>query len=242
MLGETPEARGKMNYITQVWPRTTVPPNVIRWDFRGLLIARFAAVNFVGLLLIAIAWRYGLVERVWAADGSRLTVLIAAIFIWSLLVGGWRAWRLSRELDLVGNGFSGEKESTYRAALRNGVDPSVAAAALQAKLTGRITFVRQAGGMLVTLGLIGTVIGFIIALSGVDPSRMGDAASIGPMVATLIDGMGVALYTTLVGAVLGVWTMVNYRMLATGAANLYATILENVPCSTTRQVRSFATS
>ena len=32
------------------------------------------------------------------------------------------------------------------------------------------------------------------------------------MVSTLIDGMSVALYTTLVGSVLNVWLMLNYRL------------------------------
>ena len=42
---------------------------------------------------------------------------------------------------------------------------------------------------LVLLGLIGTIVGFIIALSGVDPDAVGDAAAIAPMVSTLMHGM-----------------------------------------------------
>jgi hypothetical protein len=38
------------------------------------------------------------------------------------------------------------------------------------------------------------VIGFIIALSGVDPATAGDVNAIGPMVSALIGGMSVALY------------------------------------------------
>ena len=38
--------------------------------------------------------------------------------------------------------------------------------------------------------------------------------------------MGIALYTTLVGAVLHVWLIVNHRMLATGALHLYNAIVE----------------
>ena len=46
------------------------------------------------------------------------------------------------------------------------------------------------------------------------------------MVSTLIEGMSIALYTTLVGAVLNVWLMVNYRLLATGTVTLTNAILE----------------
>ena len=46
------------------------------------------------------------------------------------------------------------------------------------------------------------------------------------MVSTLIDGMSVALYTTLVGAVLNVWLMVNYRLVDSGTVPLVTTIVE----------------
>jgi hypothetical protein len=38
--------------------------------------------------------------------------------------------------------------------------------------------------------------------------------------------MSIALYTTLVGAVLHVWLMVNHRLLATGTSELFNTIIE----------------
>ena len=52
---------------------------------------------------------------------------------------------------------------------------------------------------LVVLGLVGTVIGFIIALSGVTAEDAGDVSTVRPMISTLISGMSVALYTTLGG-------------------------------------------
>ena len=44
--------------------------------------------------------------------------------------------------------------------------------------------------------------------------------------ATLIEGMGVALYTTLVGAVLNLWLAANYQLLATGTATLAAALMD----------------
>ncbi len=76
------------------------------------------------------------------------------------------------------------------------------------------------------LGLIGTVVGFIIALSGVDVDLAADVNSVGPMISTLIGGMSVALYTTLVGAVLNIWLMVNYRLLLNGTVNLVTSVVE----------------
>ena len=46
------------------------------------------------------------------------------------------------------------------------------------------------------------------------------------MVAQLIEGMSVALYTTLVGSILSVWLGLIYQMLATGTSNLISQIIE----------------
>jgi len=46
------------------------------------------------------------------------------------------------------------------------------------------------------------------------------------MVATLIDGMGLALSTTLVGAVLNLWLVTCWRLLEHGTAKLLAELLE----------------
>ncbi|MBI3454125.1 MAG: MotA/TolQ/ExbB proton channel family protein [Rhodospirillales bacterium] len=97
---------------------------------------------------------------------------------------------------------------------------------MRAKLVARNGVVRHVANTLVILGLIGTVIGFIIALSGVKPDAASDVKAIGPMISTLILGMSVALYTTLVGAILNIWLMINYQMLTTGTVNLVAAIIE----------------
>ena len=81
-------------------------------------------------------------------------------------------------------------------------------------------------GTLVLLGLIGTVVGFIIALSGVDPDKASDFDAVAPMISTLIQGMSTALFTTLAGAVLNVWLMINFHLLAGGTVKLIGAITE----------------
>ncbi|NCF27940.1 MAG: hypothetical protein GWP69_11210 [Gammaproteobacteria bacterium] len=90
----------------------------------------------------------------------------------------------------------------------------------------QIVIVRQTADSLVFLGLVGTVIGFIVALSGVDPQASAQLDEVAAMVGTLVAGMSIALYTTLVGAVLHVWLMVNHRFLATGTSDLFNAIVE----------------
>ena len=102
----------------------------------------------------------------------------------------------------------------------------IAVQLLRLRLSGHIAIVLHTANSLVFLGLVGTVIGFIVALSGVDPAHAGEVDSVAPMVSTLVKGMSIALYTTLIGALLHIWLLVNYRMLAGGTARLFDAIVE----------------
>lgn len=72
---------------------------------------------------------------------------------------------------------------------------------------------RRVANSLITLGLIGTVIGFIIALSGINPNTASNASSIQTMISAMILGMGIALHTTLLGAILNLYLMINLWIL-----------------------------
>ena len=99
---------------------------------------------------------------------------------------------------------------------------------MRMRVAHRISVVRHLGNTLVLLGLIGTVLGFIIALSGVDPEKTSDVNAIAPMVSTLIQGMSTALYTTLIGSILNVWLMANYQLLTGGTVHLISSLQDQV--------------
>lgn len=58
---------------------------------------------------------------------------------------------------------------------------------------------------LVTLGLIGNVIGFLVALQGIDTGSLGTPEGVQRVAGSLLAGMGVAFCSTLVGAVGALW-------------------------------------
>ena len=84
------------------------------------------------------------------------------------------------------NPLESSRAAEYVAMTRglDGGGRGMVASALRLKLLSRIAVIRQISNSLVVLGLIGTVIGFIIALSGVDPAAAGKAESIAPIVIT----------------------------------------------------------
>jgi biopolymer transport protein ExbB/TolQ len=198
--------------------------------YRYLLVMRFTVVNVIALALLAAAWLQGWLDIVLAGDATRLAVVIVAVFFAGLMLCAMKVMQASTELDQIKApaDYPHSRAARYLRAIaaRDGHSRSITASALKLKLSSRIAVVRHIANSLVFLGLIGTVIGFMIALSGVNPEDAADISAIGPMVSTLISGMSVALTTTLVGAVLNVWLMVNYRLLESGTLRLLTTIVE----------------
>ena len=197
---------------------------------RYLLLMRFAVVNLVGAALLAAVWIQGWLAIVLEGDVTKLALVIALVFLAGLSICAAKVRQVSAELDWLRApaDYPRSRAARYLATVagRDGQSRTLAASALKLKLAGRIAVVRHIAGSLVFLGLIGTVIGFMIALSGVNPEDAADIGAIGPMVSTLISGMSVALSTTLVGAVLNIWLMVNYRLLESGTLRLLTAIVE----------------
>ncbi len=191
--------------------------------YRHLLLARFGLTNLVAVGLLGAAYLQGWLKPVLEADLVELSGVIAALFLYGFVRCAAALWHINRELNDVEAGIPAMGSHARR--YLDAAD-EVAAGVLRLRLTNRISIVRQIANSLVFLGLIGTVIGFIIALSGVDPEAASDAERIGAIITNLISGMSVALNTTLVGAALYVWLIVNHRLLTTGTVSLLTGTLE----------------
>jgi hypothetical protein len=196
---------------------------------RRLLVLRFALVNVVAVGLTAATWMQGWLDGALTGNTLWPTVVITAVFLYGLVLCTARVQRVGRSLDAVRGEHvaAGSRAAQYLDAVAECAPDSriVQAGLLRLRLSQDIGVVRHVANTLVLLGLVGTVIGFIIALSGVNPDLSASVDNVGPMVSTLIAGMSIALYTTLIGAVLHVWLMVCYRMLASGSVQLYDAIV-----------------
>ena len=198
---------------------------------RHLLVLRFALLNLVTFGFLTVAYVNGYIHMIIAADRTGLSIAIFAVFISGLGLCGFKIAEVNRDLNAAqdrnppATSLAARHAEKLRGKAADG--RTVLAGAMRLTLSHRIAVVRHIANSLVLLGLIGTVIGFIIALSGVDPEKASQFESISPMVSTLIQGMSTALYTTLVGAVLNLWLMTNYQMLATGTVRLITTLQEH---------------
>ena len=198
--------------------------------YRYLLLFRFVLLNAACFGVLGAAWLQGWLDAMLESSARLMCLGIFATFLVGFAVCALKVVRTSRELNQVRDGrpVPGSRAAVHLERFVGGSasDPRVAADLLRFRMAAYISIVGHIANTLVFLGLIGTVIGFIVALSSVDPEVTGSVRQIAPMVSSLIDGMGIALYTTLVGAVLHVWLIVNHRMLATGTLHLFNAIVE----------------
>ena len=194
------------------------------------LLLQYLAINAGGLAILAGIWMEGWLSSIFTMDGTGMVKLIIAVFVVGLIWCTVRITEVSRDINhaRLRDATAGSEPARYIQLIRQAGPEQRQAIelALKYRVAGRLTAIRHIASMLVLLGLVGTVVGFVIALSGVDPEAASDVGAVAPMVSTLIDGLGVALHTTLVGSVLNLWLMLNYRILEAGSARLFTDLLE----------------
>jgi hypothetical protein len=79
-----------------------------------------------------------------------------------------------------------------------------------------------ASDALIKLGLLGTIVGFILMLAPVAGLDVADHASVKGSMGLMSDGMAVAMYTTLTGLIGSVLVQTQYYMLDSATAKLFA--------------------
>ncbi len=160
---------------------------------KNLLIYRFVLFNSMMIGLMVWLASKGYLSLVVASDPTGISLGIAALFLLSAGSTAVQAWKITKEKNA-------HKEGQYTS--KN-----------KAKRGIKLGRILRAADTMALAGLIGTIVGFIIAFATADPASLLNAADVGTGVAQMMKGMGIALYTTLTGAVLGGWTSENYNML-----------------------------
>jgi hypothetical protein len=102
------------------------------------------------------------------------------------------------------------------------LDQTLLLRGLASRLRGSNQFGAFAGDTLMKLGLLGTIIGFIMMLApiaGLDPN---DRSTVRSSMSLMSDGMAVAMYTTLAGLVGSILVRIQYYILDDATAKLFA--------------------
>lgn len=205
---------------------------------------------FAGLVAFAVwmAWAQGFLAPVFENDPTHLSKVIVALFLGATGHCALRAWFLSRQLNemrairITGEwqgpasaherapslpaGYFHALVQKYGQADARHQDYQLENAQLTQVLAEQARGPHETGwfvtGILTKLGLIGTVIGFVLMLGSVSGMESFDVDNVQQVLQDMTIGMGVALNTTLVGLLGSMLLGFQYLMLDRAADRLVA--------------------
>lgn len=201
------------------------------------LLYKWLVGNSFAFLILVMVTAQGWVALVLENDASYLTWAMSVIFIIFWGVSAYQIVNLNREINRFENSSSEGIAAQYFEKLREksrnqggaGVDQTLLAGTLRGRMMMSFHIIQYVANTLILLGLIGTVVGFVIAVSGLGET-LGEGENLDRVKGVLgqiVNGMGVALFTTLVGSVLGgLWLQVHYQMLIKAGSYLLFGIVD----------------
>lgn len=157
------------------------------------LLLRITLLNIAGAVGVVWAHANGYVVPMFVSDTTNISYGIAALFGVMMASVYWRGWKIGGAKNML-------KAGTARAYIERRA----------AKMFAKNDHIADGVNWLQGLGLLGTIIGFSMALGSMsadDPSGVESA-------------MRTAIGTTIIGTILGMWLDVARRMLDTATAAL----------------------
>ncbi|MCZ6710323.1 MAG: MotA/TolQ/ExbB proton channel family protein [Gammaproteobacteria bacterium] len=195
--------------------------------FRALIILGLVAFGFF------VAEDKGLVSLALDSDKSYISYLILGLYVLASAHWLWLSQRLGAERhrfaileSAVANDDIDDPEGGllggFLANLKRKIDPDPSALleAFADELANRNALGHFAGDVLLKLGLLGTVVGFILMLLPVGEMQEFDPSQVRQLLSAMSGGMAVALYTTLAGLITSTLLKLQYHVLDASAAQL----------------------
>ncbi len=206
---------------------------------------------FTGLCIFAVflLWRYGLISLMVRSDRTYISSFIAILYIITSSHCLWRTMAIAREgesarrsRDIL-SAVDGTKAlhvdaevlptglvtdhirslvTKAKAQAGGRIDQALLLRSLADRLRGSNGFGAFASDTLMKLGLLGTIIGFIIMLAPIATLDAADKAAMKSSMGLMSDGMAVAMYTTLAGLVGSILVRIQYYMLDAATQRVFS--------------------
>ncbi|EAQ13251.1 MULTISPECIES: MotA/TolQ/ExbB proton channel family protein [Maritimibacter] len=197
---------------------------VLKWVLLMALITLGAVVSY----------EYGLLTYLFSADESRITVLIAVLYVgftfhclWILVELGReyrRALAIKAQLDATGQMPSlplgnGLVDSFVRDLIRSRENPGeiegnahLLMMSLGAAFRRRTKIGTYGADLLYKLGMLGTMVGFVMMLNSMGDLSNFDVDTLRGALQKMIAGMAVSLLTTIAGLIGGILLRLEYNI------------------------------
>jgi hypothetical protein len=202
------------------------------------------ACGFAAVLL----WQYGLIRLMFISDRTYISSVIGMLYICASMHCLWRTIAIGRESDAAHRAarrikagdvnFAADGADTLPEGLVidhirdlarkartqgvGGLDQTLLLRSRADRLRGSNGFGAFATDTLMKLGLLGTIIGFIIMLAPIAGLDAADRTLLRSSMGLMGDGMAVAMYTTLAGLVGSILLKIQYYMLDAATARVFS--------------------
>ena len=202
------------------------------------LFLHWCLLSAIACVLIAISWDQGILARMLASDMTRISLVILLVQLGGTLYAGHRCWWLALQTEWMFDSTRHQTGSVIQTFFRSFStthsspdSDSESAQSLTAEVMAeRLRGNHQIGwfitGSVVKLGLLGTVVGFVLMLRSVSGIEQLDTSEIQELMQQMTLGMGVAMNTTLVGLVASLHLGIQFLMLDRAADRLIADAVE----------------
>ena len=206
---------------------------------------------FTGLSVFAavLLWRYGLFHLMVTSDRTYISSVIAALYIVTSVHCFFRTRAIAREgavgercraiLAAADDGAALEADTKSlpkglvtdhihsliekaKVQSKTGIDQTLLLRSLADRLRGSNGFGSFASDTLMKLGLLGTIVGFIIMLAPIATLDAADKVAMKSSMGLMSDGMAVAMYTTLAGLAGSILLKIQYYFLDTATARIFS--------------------
>lgn len=194
----------------------------IHYDYKASQPHLFALIWWLMLLVFAfglyIAQSFNLVEPIFSKDRSHLTKAIALLTIAASLHAAWHIIKYSHLLEC----FKGDgSKSNSNSIINSNLPIEIMADRLRAPIEAGWFMVDLA----IKLGLVGTIIGFILIFSSLTGEKIVGEDALQQLLVSMSTGMGTALFTTLAGLVAATFLSFQYMVLGRQTEYVIATLI-----------------
>src|SRR6478735_7885673 len=206
---------------------------------------------FTGLSIFAavLLWRYGFIRLMVVSDRTYISSLIAVLYIITCCHCFWRTRAIAREAEVakrdrvILSAQDGTRAleadarmlppglvtdhirsvvTKAKAQAAGRIDQTLLLRSLADRLRGSNGFGAFVSDTLMKLGLLGTIIGFIIMLAPIATLDAADKVAMKSSMGLMSDGMAVAMYTTLAGLIGSILVRIQYYMLDAATQRVFS--------------------
>lgn len=179
-------------------------------------LAKVVVVNTLWTLALLYTYFAGFVNIISSVDITYISVTILLLVLAAAFISGFKAVEADK--------FFEEAKMFGRINGKTFKDTS----AVTAFITRKLSFTNYIAAICVSLGLLGTILGFAIGFYGIDAQTLTSFDSVVAAIGVALPGISIAFYTTITGILGAMWVEMNHYIINQKYLETYYTLVNKM--------------